>query len=59
MIKYLIWLQQILGAGNVRAIRIIEHFGGAHNVYLADKDTLKASGLFTAGELKKYDKLTI
>lgn len=59
MIKYLIWLQQILGAGNARAIRIIEHFGGAHNVFLAEKDVLKACGLFTAGELKRYDKATI
>lgn len=59
MIKYLIWLQQILGAGNLRAIRIIEHFGGAHNVYLSEKQDLKASGLFTAGDIKRCDKVSL
>jgi hypothetical protein len=55
MIKYFIWLQLILGAGNHRTVKILEHFGGPHNVYLAEKDTLRHSGLFTAGELKKFD----
>ena len=51
--RYLIWLQLILGAGNNKALEILKRFGSAENVYKSDLKTLEATGLFTKINLKK------
>lgn len=55
MIKYYIWLANILGAGNYKIKEILDFFQNAENIYKADNITLKNSKLFTANELKKLD----
>ena len=47
MIKYLVWLQQALGAGNQRAKSAIEYFGSAQNIYNADFKNRVSSKIFT------------
>ncbi len=54
--KYLIWLQLCLGAGNKRAVQILKHFETAQSIYGENKEKLKASGLFTATELKRMSQ---
>lgn len=51
--KYLISLHEILGAGNSRAVGILNHFGSAKEIFLSDKNTLSNCGLFTKTELRK------
>ncbi|MBQ6825095.1 MAG: DNA-processing protein DprA [Clostridia bacterium] len=55
MIKYYIWLQNVLGVANNRIKEILDTFGNAKNVYNSDFNTLKNSRLFTANELKKLN----
>ncbi len=59
MIKYLIWLQQALGYGNARAVKAIEYFGGAHNIFCASEEKRKDSGVFTAKDLKSLAETSI
>lgn len=51
--KYYIWLQEVLGYASLKTATVIEKFGVAKAVYDSDSDTLKATGIFTASELKK------
>lgn len=55
MIKYQIWLQIALGAGNGRIKEILEKFGSAENVYKADTITRKEAKIFTPRELKAME----
>lgn len=55
MIKYGIWLQLVLGAGNSKIKDILNNFGNAEKVYRTNQKARKASGLFTVGELKRFE----
>ena len=46
--EYIIWLQQVLGAGNGRTSRILDYFGSALNIFNSDEKELIKSGLFTS-----------
>lgn len=59
VIRYYIWLQCVLGAGNVRAVKILEHFGSADKVFKASHEERIKSRLFTAKELSRMDAVTL
>ncbi len=51
--KYMVWLQSVLGAGNSRAKSVLEYFESAENVYNADFEEIKKSRLFSKKELER------
>lgn len=59
MIKYYIWLQTVLGAGNTRTVKILNFFGSPKNIFNACNSTRKKSGLFTQKELLVAEKTNI
>ncbi len=56
MTEYSIWLQGILGVAAEQTLEVIEKFGNAQNVFDADYNDLKFSGLFTPRMLEKIKK---
>lgn len=56
MTEYSIWLQGILGVAAEQTLEVIEKFGNAQNVFDADYNDLKFSGLFTPKMLEKIKK---
>lgn len=56
-LKYTIYLQSVMGAGNRRGIKILEHYGTAEAVCRLNNTERKKSGLFTENELKRFEKL--
>ena len=59
MTEYYIWLQFVLGAGNSRALKILDRFKNAQNVYNSDISELKLSGLFTEKELERVKSVKL
>lgn len=57
--EYIIWLQQVLGAGNGRTSRILDYFGSALNIFNSDEKKLIKSGLFTSAEISKIKTKTL
>ena len=57
--EYIIWLQQVLGAGNGRTSRILDYFGSALNIFNSDEKELIKSGLFTSAEISKIKTKTL
>ena len=57
--RYLIWLQLVLGAGNNKVKDILEKFGNAKNIYKSNIKELETSGLFTKWILKKISETKI
>ena len=57
--RYLIWLQLVLGAGNNKVKDILEKFGNAKNIYKSNIKELETSGLFTKRILKKISETKI
>lgn len=57
--RYLIWLQQVFGYASVTAVKVLEHFKTAENVYNADIRELKESGLLSKSQLDKIAKTDI
>ena len=53
MIKYSIWLQNVLGYASLKVAGILDFFGSAKAIYDSDINTLKSSGLFSVAELKR------
>lgn len=53
MKEHMIWLQSAMGAGSVRAVRALEHFGSAEDVYRTLPSERAESRIFTAAELKR------
>lgn len=51
--KYTIWLQLSLGAGNKHITNVFDYFGNAQNVYNSSFEELLSSKIFTKNELKK------
>ncbi len=54
MIKYIVWLQLCLGAGNKHVISALEYYGSAENVYKCKER--KFSGIFTSRELSLMER---
>lgn len=57
--KYYVWLQSVLGAGNCRAKEILELFKDAKSVFDADFDDIKKSRLFNKKELLKLQNKSL
>lgn len=57
--RYLIWLQLVLGAGNNKVLKILENYGNAQKIYNSDPKVLENSGLFTKQILKKLTEIKI
>lgn len=57
--KYLVWLNEVLGAGNPRGIKALEHFGNAQKIYNSSPDVKLKSGIFTKTELSKFQKVSL
>ena len=54
--KYLVWLNEVMGAGNPRSVRALEHFGSAQKIYNATKTQRETSGIFSKKEITKINK---
>ena len=54
--KYLVWLNEVMGAGNHRSLRALEHFGSAQKIYNSTKTQRETSGIFSKKELTKMNK---
>ncbi len=55
--KYVVWLQSVLGFGYGKVAAILDRFGSPQGVYNASCESLYNCGLFTAAALKRaYDK---
>lgn len=59
MIRYLIWLQLCLGYASIRAIKALDYFKSAENIYNATNDERAKSCCFTKAELKKLSTIDI
>lgn len=57
MISYYISLSNAMGAGNVRAVKALEYFGNAKNIFKASAEKRAQSGIFTANELKRLEAM--
>lgn len=51
--KYFVWLNEALGAGNPRFISAIEFFGEPRKIYYASEDERRKSGVFSKHDLLK------
>lgn len=54
--KYLVWLNEVMGAGNPRSVKALEHFGSAQKIYNATKTQRETVGIFSTKELAKMNK---
>lgn len=54
--KYLVWLNEVMGAGNPRSVKALEHFGSAQKIYNATKTQRETVGIFSKKELAKMNK---
>ena len=54
--KYLVWLNEVMGAGNHRSVKALEHFGSAQKIYNASKAQRETSGVFSKKEITKMSK---
>ena len=59
MIRYLIWLQQALGAGSCKAIKALEHFGSAEALFKSGNEKRAKSKIFTKRELERLEAVTL
>ena len=59
MIRYSIWLNEALGAGNRHAVAALGQFGNAKAIYEAGAEKRAASRLFTPKELSRMTKVTL
>ena len=57
--KYLIWLSEVLGAGNIHSQKALKHFGSAQKIFNASQKEREASGVFTKNELSRFDKIPL
>ena len=59
MTEYFVWLQKALGAGNIRAVKALELFGNAENIYRASPLERKAAGIFSPKDLSRLSSTEI
>lgn len=56
---YDIWFQCVMGYGNPRAVKAIEHFGGSEKIFKATESERKNSGVFTERDLSRLTKVKL
>lgn len=59
MIRYLIWLQNAMGAANARTIKALEFFGNAENIFNATEKQLIDSKIFTKKDIENIRKSSL
>lgn len=57
--KYLVWFNEVMGAGNIRSKLALEYFGTARNIYNASLTERVDCGIFTKTELSKLTKIPL
>ena len=57
--KYYVWLNECMGAGNHRSIKAIEYFGSPFKIYNIGHAKRLESNLFTKNELEKMNKFSL
>ncbi len=57
--KYLIWLSEVLGAGNIHSQKALEYFGSAQMVFNSSQNVREVSGIFTKQELSRFNKISL
>lgn len=57
--KYLVWLNEALGAGNPRFIKAMEHFGDARRIYNATQEERSKSGIFSKHDILKLKSTSL
>ncbi len=57
--KYLVWLNEVLGAGNIHSITALNYFGDAQKIYNSSKEEKIKSGIFTKNEIDQFDKIPL
>ena len=59
MIRYLIWLQQALGPGNIRSIKALSYFGDAEKIFTSKVSELEKSKIFTKKDILKLQNTSL
>ena len=57
--KYLVWFNEVMGAGNIRSKIALEYFGTARNIFNASITERIDCGIFTKSELSKLTKVPL
>ncbi|MBQ6847474.1 MAG: DNA-processing protein DprA [Clostridia bacterium] len=57
--KYLVWLNEVMGAGNMHSKKALNYFGDAQRIYNATTKQKAESGVFTKGELSRLNKVPL
>ena len=57
--KYLVWFNEVMGAGNIRSKIALEYFGTARNIFNASITERIDCGIFTKIELSKLTKVPL
>ena len=58
-VEYYIWLQSVIGFGSHKSESVLEYFGSPRLLFEAPRNDRVQSGLFTPGELEKFEKITL
>jgi len=53
--KYLVWLNEVMGVANPRSFKALEYFGDAQKIYNASQEERAKSGIFTNHDLTKFN----
>lgn len=59
MIRYLIWFQNAMGAANTRAVKALEYFGNAENIFNATEKELLESKIFTKKDIENLSNSSL
>lgn len=59
MIRYYIWLASALGAASEKAIKALNYFGNAEEIFKADKTKRLKSGIFSKRDLSRLEAVTL
>ncbi len=57
--KYLVWLNEVMGAGNIRSVKALKYFENAQRIYNASNEERINSGVFTKTEISKLNKVPL
>ena len=57
--KYLVWFSLVMGVGNIRAMKALDYFGSAQNIYNATENERLGSKIFTKEEISRLGKISL
>ncbi len=57
--KYLVWLNEVMGAGNMHSKAALEYFGSARQIYNSSHEERIASGIFSKNEISRFSKVPL